>query len=414
MRVGESDEAAIEAERWVLSTEAGRRLLAEVLQVHEPVPSDLDRWRKAHSRELVAAAVRLAWCRRRAPAKFTLGDRMWLDPVGLEQATSEAVARHKAERFEAERVVDLCAGIGGDAIALAARGEVLAVDLDPGKCQRIAWNARVHGLGERVLPRRARAEAFAIPAGAWVHIDPDRRASRTGRARRLEDYAPGLGFLRDLTRRVPAGAIKLSPASDFAALCEGGDVEVELVSLDGECKEATVWFGAAASCRRRASRLPEKATWTDRDGDRHIGAVSAIPVAQYIYDPDPALLRAGLLDSFAASHGLSRLAVDVDYLTSDRLVRTPFLSAFEVVEVLRLDLKRLRRLVTERGLGPLEIKTRGLSLSPERLRSKLRPCATQPATLILMGGKQGAQAFLTRRIVNDSTMDSPSPGLSGR
>jgi hypothetical protein len=324
---------------------------------------------------------------------------MWLDPVGLEQATAEAVARHKAARFEGPVIVDLCAGIGGDALALASRADVLAVDLDAGMCRRIAWNANVYEVGERILPCRSTAERFPIPPGAWVHADPDRRAAESGRARSVADYAPGLDFLRGRTRRAPAGAIKLSPASDFAEAFPDPVFEIELISLDGECKEATVWFGAAASCRRRATRLPENVTWTDRDGDAPKAFRAPVtPVASLVYDPDPALLRSGLFDSFAAAHGLGRVAAGVDYLTGDRLVATPFLSAFEVESVHPLDLKRLKRVVAENDLGPIEIKLRGLDLTPEMLRRQLQPRGARPGTLILAGGRDKAVAIVARPI----------------
>src|SRR5581483_9764307 len=88
-----------DAESLVLTTDAGLALLADVAQVVEPRPADLARWRKAHEGEEVSAAIRLAACRRRAAAKFARADRLWLEPTGLEQATAEAVARHKARRF---------------------------------------------------------------------------------------------------------------------------------------------------------------------------------------------------------------------------------------------------------------------------------------------------------------------------
>ena len=51
----------------------------------------------------------------------------------------------------------------------------------------------------------------------------------------------------------------------------------------------------------------------------------------------------------------------MDLLTGPSQVEeSPFLAAFEVVESFPLDLKVLRREVASRGLGPLEIKTRGL------------------------------------------------------
>ena len=103
---------------------------------------------------------------------------MWFERTGLEQATAELVARHKARRFagQTRTVVDLCCGIGGDTLALASVSDVIAVDADEGMCRRTCWNAGVYEVSERVVAVRARAESLAIPAEAWVHIDPDRRA----------------------------------------------------------------------------------------------------------------------------------------------------------------------------------------------------------------------------------------------
>ena len=396
-------EGELDAEAWVLSTEPGRRLLIEAAAVGEVRPAEIQRLRRLASANAVAAALRLADCRAKARVKFSQGERMWLDPIGLQQATSEPVALHKAGRFQSSLIVDLCAGTGGDSLALAQRASVVAVDRSQAMCRRLAWNAAVYGLAERILPCRGLAESFPIPPGAWVHIDPDRRATKPSRARTLADYAPALAFLRSLSERALAGAIKLSPASDFATAFPNPDLEIELISLDGECKEATVWFGAAATCRRRATRLPEGVTWTDRDGDcSERLRVPTAAIAAYVYDPDPALLRAGLLDSFAAAHGLRRIAPDVDYLTSERLVATPFLMPFEVQAVLPLDLKRLRRVVAEKNLGPLEIKLRGLDLVPERLRDQLHPRGSRPATLILAGGSGPARAILARRLAGVS------------
>ena len=125
--------------------------------------------------------------------------------------------------------------------------------------RRLRWNARVHGLAAQILPVRGRAEQFPVPGGALVHIDPDRRADGgQPRARHLEGYVPGPDFLARLARTAPGGAIKLGPASDFERLAaEIAEVETEVVSLHGECKEVTLWFGVLASggCRR-ATTLP--------------------------------------------------------------------------------------------------------------------------------------------------------------
>lgn len=388
-----------DAEHGVLTTAAGRDLLAEVAWVKRPAPSDVARWRRACPAEQVAAAVRLVESRRRASAKFDRADAMWLDPVGLEQATAEPVARHKAARFAGSVALDLCCGIGGDALALAGvtRG-VVAVDLDEGMARRARWNAEVYGVGHRLAPILGRAEAVPIPPEALVHVDPDRRTRPSGRARSVEDYAPGLAFLRGLASRCRGGAIKLSPASDFASALGDLPVEIELTSLGGECKEATVWFGdlATPGVRRRASRPDAGATWTDRDAPASAHAPAADRPGPWVFDPGPALVRAGLLDGFAVVHGLARLA-GCDFLTGPDRVDSPFLAPFEVDETLPLDLKRLRRAVADRRLGPLEIKTRGLDLLPEEVRKSLRPDGPNPATLLLVGGRGPSLAIVARR-----------------
>ncbi len=379
------DRSSVDEEYRVLTTDEGRRLLTEVEALGTINPAGLDRLRKLAPPSTVAAALRLVEARRKGAAKFDRAGAMWLDPVGVEQATAGPVACHKAARFEGSPVVvDLCAGIGGDAIAIADRTPVVAVDLDPGNCRRLRWNARVHGVADRIVSVRARAQNFVIPERARIHIDPDRRADRDRRARSLEDYAPGPAFWSSMMESVPGGAIKLSPAADFARVAPAGSGrEVELISLNGECKEATVWFGDLATCRRRATVLPSGATWTDADGEAGLA-----PIAEpsgWIFDPDPAILRAGLLDGFARSHGLSRAGDGIDYLTAPEKIDSSFLSGFSVMDSTSLDPKRMKEMVRRHGIGRLEIKVRGIDLAPETLRARLDLKGNESATLLIVG-----------------------------
>jgi hypothetical protein len=388
---GDSD-----AELIVLATDSGRSLLDEVAAITAPAPSEIARWRRSRSAEVVSAALRLADCRRRARAKFSRADEMWLEPTALEQATAEIVARHKAERFAGTHTFDLCCGIGGDSIAIAARARSLvAVDLDAGMCQRTRWNTRVYELTDRVLVARGRAESPPLSDRSHVHIDPDRRA-RGRRAHRVEGYSPSPAELRSLSRGTRGGAIKLSAASDFDAQFGDRSFEIELISLRGECKEATVWFGDRVLCARRATILPQNRSWTDRDGSLH-AEPGVHALSSWIYDPDPALVRSGLFGAFAVEHGLARVASNVDFMTSDVRVETAFLAAFAVQDVLPLDLKKLRRYIRAHGLGPLEIKVRGCDIRPESLRTQLRPPGPNAATLLIFPGRDGTRAVVANR-----------------
>jgi len=114
----------------------GRALLAELADARVDDDTALrlsDRLRARFPAALVADGLTLQRLRDRAAPKFSRAQDMMLTRDGLEQASGEAVARHRAARLaDGGPVADLCCGIGGDAIALARAGiRVLAVDRDP-------------------------------------------------------------------------------------------------------------------------------------------------------------------------------------------------------------------------------------------------------------------------------------------
>ena len=347
--------------------------------------------RRQYPNDLVRAALSLHELRRRAKGKFTRGDSMWLDRVGLEQSTSEAVARHKALRFEGP-VWDLCCGIGGDAVALAERCEVTAVDLNPAACLRAEWNAEVYGVGSRVKTLCVDVASLTEIAGL-VHVDPDRRAGSGGRVSRVEDYEPGLPFLNELMTRCRGGAIKVGPASNFGGKFDG--VEIELISLAGECKEATIWFGAlAGTAPFRATALPSGETIAGHPLD---ASAAIVPLGRYIYDPDPAVVRAGMLDLVAERFGLNRLDGAEEYLTGDNLVASAFVDPFEVLTDLPNNESDLRAWLRTSDFGQLEIKCRHIPIQADVLRRRLPLPGDQPGVLIFARCDGKARAIVARR-----------------
>lgn len=329
--------------------------------------------------ELVVAALQLHESRVRARKKFSRADEMWLTRVGVEQSTAEAVAQHKAERFHGADVLwDVCCGIGSDSIALAqVANRVEAVDLSEAACLRASWNCEVYGVANSVNMHVADATSLDY-TGKLVHIDPDRRAGQT-RSTRIETYQPGLEFLQQLTTTAAGGAIKLSPASNFGG--KFPDCEVELISYQGECKEATVWFGR---CRRddpwRATVLPAGATLS---GDPFYVRSPVGPLQQYLYDPNPAVVRAGLIDVLATQEEFTRLDAAEEYLTSDQHSVSPFVSSFQVLESFPYNRKQLARIVAEHEIGELEIKCRHVPVDVDALRKKLKLSGHNRCTLFI-------------------------------
>lgn len=368
-----------------------------LLEMRGPELARQQRLREEFPDDLVRAALLLAELRARGREKFRRAEAMWFDRAGLEQATGEPVARHKAKRFAARTapVVDLCCGIGADAIALAADGPVTAVDLRAGACLVTEWNAEVYGVAERVQTQVA--DAMTCGVESWlVHLDPDRRPGGQ-RSLRLEDHQPSLEFQQSLTTTAEGGGIKLSPASNFGGKFPG--CEIELVSLDGECKEAVVWFGALRSeTEWRATVLPAGDSLA---GDPWMARADVTPLGGYLYDPDPAVVRAGLVDVLAEQESLRRLDPAEEYLTSDEPSFTPFTQCFEVVADLPNNDREIRAWFRAADCGQVEIKCRRIPISAEKVRRQLSLAGTQPLVLVFarIGGR--ARAVIGKRLVNN-------------
>ncbi len=352
-----------------------------------------NRLRQEYSDGLVRAALSLVELRKRGQKKFSRADSMWLDRRGLEQATPEAVAIHKAKRFSG-RVSDYCTGIGADAVALAAHCDVTGADINPAACLRAKWNAEVYGVDSRFDIVCADVERLTSPGGL-VHVDPDRRTGRAGsRSLRIEDSVPSLDTLKRIMREFEGGAIKLSPASNFVGKFQ--DVEIELVSLAGEAKEATIWFGSLAPPGLwRATALPADETLA---GDPLSAYADMSAVGRYVYDPNPAIVRAGLIDLLSSQTELARLDDAEEYLTSDQLVNSAFVQPFEVLAELPNNDRTIRKFFRDANFGQVEIKCRHIPIQVETVRRKLQLDGDAAGVLIFARVAGKARAIVCRRV----------------
>jgi len=351
------------------------------------------RLRNEFDGDLVRAAMTLRDLQKRATAKFDRASQMWFDPKGLEQATSQAVAEHKAKRFAGREVSDWCCGIGADAIALANAGcHVQAVDLLAANCLRTEWNAEVYQVADRITTRQTDVTTLTDRAGL-VHIDPDRRDEIGRRMMRLEDCSPSLEFLQQVVDEFPGGAIKLSPASNFAG--KFLDAEVELISLNGECREATIWFGELAGEESfRATALPFGETLS---ADPLSAWTNVGHHGEFLFDPDPGIVRAGLVDVLAERLNLRRLDDAEEYLTGDEPVQSPFLQTFRILENLPNNPKQYRKAVRANSFGQIEIKCRHIPIDAEAVRRKLPLEGTRPGVLVFARQAGRARAFVCER-----------------
>ncbi|NUL46151.1 SAM-dependent methyltransferase [Cellulosimicrobium funkei] len=392
---------------------------------------------EGHAPELVSAVLTQLKFRSKAAAKFgPFAGHMVFTRAGLEQATRMKVAAVHAGRFAAAgvgSVADLGCGIGADSMALAALDlEVTAVERDetvaaaatinlmpfPNAtvvCSDAAeWLGALNGEGAVDEAAGGLADddvpdseaGTSRPEGFW--LDPARRVVSSSGSSRVFDpeaFSPPLSFVERLADTGSPVGVKLGPALPHDSI--PGGCEAQWVSVDGSLTEAVLWFNALArpGVRRSAlvldggstatgsgGSLGAQAAWPSSSADdgrppaelfsaADFGDSPSVPVAGsegltgYLYEPDPAVIRAGLVADlihreFAAVGG-RLLDEHIAYFCADDAVVTPFATGYRVLKVMPYKVKGLRRWVKETGVGRLDIKKRGVDVTPEELRRLL-------------------------------------------
>jgi hypothetical protein len=183
--------------------------------------------------------------------------------------------------------------------------------------------------------------------------------------------------------------VKTTPAIAHSLVPDG--VEAEWVSDGGDLVEAALWGRPLATVRRRATVLPAGASLTDRDDP---GEVSVAPPGAFLFEPDDAVIRAGLVTAVAAQLGSWLLDPHIAYLSGDSAPDSPFARTYRVVEEVPFHERALRTALAARGIGSLTVKKRGVDIVPERLRAKLRLRGGNRATLVLTRVAGAGRAYL--------------------
>jgi SAM-dependent methyltransferase len=390
--------------------------------------------RKEYPADLAAAAMAQRELRETARAKFTRAAGMLFTRGGYEQSSSEVIARHRSSRFEGfRRVADLCCGIGGDLIALAAvpGRDVLAVDRDETHARLALHNAAVYGAsvsgtsvygaavsGAGGEARACVADVRDVPVGGFdaVFIDPARRSDARGAGAgpgrfRAGMSEPPLDWCFALADQVPAVCVKAAPGLPAELIPPGW--EAEFIADGRDLKEAVLWSPAFATAPpaavpaalsaalqaaaqagrgdaltgradglarpRRATILPDGHTLVAVPGD----PVTVGEPGEYLLDPNPAVTRAGLVEDLARTVGGWKIDDQIAFISINREISTPFARTLRVVDSAPWNEKRFAARLRELGVGAADLRRRGLAGDVDQIRRRLKLSGPHRATVVL-------------------------------
>ncbi|MBB3036192.1 THUMP-like domain-containing protein [Hoyosella altamirensis] len=333
--------------------------------------------------EYAAALAETVRLRRKARTKLCDAEDWLFTQDALQQATPTAVARHRAVRLASRAVHDVTCSIGADLRELCRESRVvIGSDVDPVRLAMATVN-----VPDALL---VRADALKpCSRDAVIVADP---ARRTGAGRTFDPSAlqPPLPDLVDAC----AGrdfVVKCAPGLDYLKLEWSG--EVEIVSLDGAVRECALWSPGLTEHpnQTRATLLSSTGASFTLTGDEP-DDISVGPPGQWIVDPDGAIVRAGLVRHYAARFGLWQLDPRIAYLTGD--IVPPGARGHRVLTSVPLREKQVRRELSSRDCGSLEILVRGVDVDPDALRKRLKPRGSRALSLVITRIGSRAEVFI--------------------
>ena len=349
-----------------------------------------------HSRKelpIRAMAEQLA-CQQKAIKKLpTLSKHNLLyTPLLLEQSSGERTASYKTSLLSGEKIIDLSGGLGVDSMSLArVFQDVVYCERDSLLCAVVEPNLKVSGINNVEVKNGDSVSMLAeYPDNSfdWIYVDPARR-EQGQRSIALEAASPDVVACHNLLlQKAPKVCIKASPALEIGGLKKLLPAlhTIVVVSVDRECKEILLLLERASSSDRP---VQVKAVCLNADSEEITEVVGggdtprvvAVAVKEYLYEPDPAIIKARLSAVLARGSDLEFVNKSVDYLTADRKIDSFPGRTFQVVECVPYKPKSFRAFLEHRAIAGASIQRRDFPLSAEELRKKYRLLESERAFL---------------------------------
>lgn len=392
-----------------LTSEQGRSLLAELAQADLSPQNRLSlvtQLRQAHTLEQVSAAVSMAEWRAKAIDKFGEDThKLLFTDDALQQASDPFIRQYRARKLADSdldniRVLDVCCGIGTDSIAFARAGMIVhGIDLNPTRIAIARHNAEALGLD---IAFSVDDVTQGIPTDYdIIFYDPARRDAQGRRIYDVEGYLPPLSLIK--TWSAAQIIVKLSPGVDLNQLTDYHGT-VEFISVNGDLKEALL--------RTPTAETYAFATHITADGIQHWlperdnglvvhPTVSLAEPAGWLCEPDPAILRATLVEDVVHTHNGHMLDEQIAYFCTAQRPDSVWIRAWKIRAWLPFNLKKLRARLRQMDLGTLTVKKRGSPITPEDLIRKLKLKGTQSATVVLTRFQDQPIAIICDDILTD-------------
>ena len=248
--------------------------------------------------------------------------------LSIEQCSSEASAQYKAGLLQGQTFADLTGGLGIDTYFISQHFQQADyVERQVELCDLARHNFEVLKTNVRVWNETAEEYLSHCEPKDCIFIDPARRDEHGRKTVSISDCTPDVAAIQDLLlQKAKTVMIKLSPMLDISkALEELHHVkEIYVVAVANECKELDVIMERGYQgetqfvCVNLLTSQPVL-RFTQEEERNCIGRL-AEGVSNYLYEPNPAVMKAGCYKLLTQRFDVLKLHKNSNLYTSEKLI----------------------------------------------------------------------------------------------
>ena len=361
-------------------------------------PKLIQAWKK----EILAQIVARKKCKTKLPLWYQTPNIYYPPPLSVEQSSSAITAHYKGRLVEGHVLHDLTGGMGVDCMALATHFNTsYYIEQNKDLCHRFSVNQKLLGPDNINIQHESAKDALAhINTSDVIYLDPARRNVDHKKIFQFDDCTPNIKpLLSELRKKSQSIMIKSSPMIDLSkGLRDLGSVaEIHIISVRNECKEIVFilnnesYTAPTLYCVNLDSLHPPlQGNFTE---EKSLSIEYCIP-KNIILDPNTSILKAGLFKTIGHHYGLSKIAINTHFYTSDKKLKDFPGRQFEVIS--SLNKKNIKKLLPARKANVI---TKNYPLSAGELKSQWG--LTDGGNYFILGFRNQeneAQCWLTKKI----------------
>ena len=316
--------------------------------------------------------------RKKVPSWSENEDLLFPAHLSIEQCSSEASAQYKAGLLQGQTFVDLTGGLGIDTCFIAQQFQQADyVERQTELCDLAMHNFEVLKANVKVWNETAEEYLAHCEPKDCIFIDPARRDEHGRKTVSIADCTPDVSALQGrLLQKAEKVMIKLSPMLDISkALEELHHVkDVHVVAVANECKELVFILERDYQSEPQFVCVnlmtPQPVVCFTQKEERQCPSRLADGVLNYLYEPNPAVMKAGCFKLLTERFDVYKLHKNSNLYTSENLVPSFPGRIFEVEAWAPYNKKVKQSLLS--NVERASIAVRNFPLSVVELRKSLK------------------------------------------